>query len=58
MGKKIEERNAKTKQRLQNKIKALDEKWKTSNQQLKERISLHREKLGEKLEKVSKDIDS
>lgn len=55
---KIRERNARTKELIHNKIKALDEKVKTSDQQLKIRIAAQKEKLREKLGKVSEDIDS
>ena len=53
---KIRERNAATKELIHNKIKALDEKWKTSDQQLKLRIAAQREKLRGQLEKASETI--
>jgi uncharacterized membrane protein len=56
--KTIRERNARTKEHIHKKIKALDEKWKASDQQLRIRIAAQREKLREKLEKVSEDIGS
>ena len=55
---KIRERKTKTKEQIQNKLKVLDEKWRTSDQELKARIAAQKEKLREKLEKASEDIGS
>ena len=49
---KVRDRNARTKEQIQNKLKALDEKWRTSDQQWKSKIAAQKIKLGEKLEKI------